>query len=90
MVKPNRESWGHTVGRPLDDDGELLEAMQELNRRGAQWVAITQGGGPVWLSSASKVYRLYPPPVEKPVNPIGCGDCTARRHCLGHSVTAVI
>ena len=77
VVKPNREELGHTVGRSLDDDDQLLGAMQELNRRGAQWVAITQGGGPVWLSSASKVCRLYPPPVDHPANPIGCGDCTA-------------
>lgn len=77
VVKPNREELGHTVGRSLDDDNDLLEAMRELNRRGAQWVAITQGAGPVWLCCESSVYRLYPPPVADPVNPIGCGDCTA-------------
>lgn len=77
VVKPNREELGHTVGRSLDDDNDLLEAMRELNHRGAQWVAITQGAGPVWLCCESSAYRLYPPPVADPVNPIGCGDCTA-------------
>ncbi len=76
VIKPNREELARTVGRRLDDDGRLLEAMRSLNGRGAQWVVITQGSGPVWVSSASAVYRLHPPPVtkEEVVNPIGCGD----------------
>jgi tagatose 6-phosphate kinase len=79
VVKPNRAELAQTVGRPLDDDGQLLEAMRWLNRLGAQWVVITQGGGPVWVSSESQTYRLYPPPVAKEqiVNPIGCGDAMA-------------
>lgn len=77
LVKPNREELAQTVSRPLDDDAELRAAMQSLNRRGARWVAISQGAGPVWLSSTSEVYRLYPPPVDEIVNPIACGDCMA-------------
>jgi 1-phosphofructokinase family hexose kinase len=76
VVKPNREELGHTVGHALDDDRELAKAMISLNLRGARWVVVTQGEGPVWVSGESKLYRLYPPPVEF-VNPIGCGDCAA-------------
>lgn len=77
VVKPNRQELAETVGRPLDDEGQLREAMQSLNRRGAGWVVVTEGAEPVWLSSASEVYRLYPPPAEEIVNPIGCGDAMA-------------
>ncbi len=77
VVKPNREELAMTVGRPLDSDGELREAMQWLNRRGARWVVVTQGAGPVWVTSESSVHRLQPPPAEEIVNPIGCGDCMA-------------
>ena len=77
VVKPNREELAQTVGRPLDDDGRLLDAMRSLNRRGAQWVVVTQGAGPVWLTSISETYRLQPPPVDKVVNPIGSGDALA-------------
>jgi 1-phosphofructokinase family hexose kinase len=77
VVKPNREELGHTAGHPLENDRELVEAMRVLNRRGAQWVVITQGAGPVWLSGTPGVFRLFPPPVERPVNPIGCGDSMA-------------
>ena len=74
VVKPNREELAQTMGRPLDTDEDLVDAMRGLNDRGAQWVVITQGDGPVWVTSASETYRLYPPKVDRIVNPIGCGD----------------
>ena len=77
VVKPNREELARTVGRPLDDDKELCAAMRSLNERGAQWVVITQGAEPVWVSSRWQLYRLDPPPADEVVNPIACGDCMA-------------
>jgi fructose-1-phosphate kinase PfkB-like protein len=77
VVKPNREELGHTFGRVLDDDAALVETMRELNRRGAQWVVITEGAKAVWISSTEHIYRLVPPRIEEVVNPIGCGDSLA-------------
>ncbi len=77
VVKPNREELAQTVGRPLDDDDQLLDAMRSLNRRGAQWVVTTQGRRPVWVTSASNTYRLNCLTVDKVVNPLGSGDALA-------------
>ena len=77
VVKPNREELAQTVGRALDDDSQLLDAMRSLNRRGAQWVVTTQGSQPVWVTSASDTYRLHCFPVDKVVNPLGSGDAMA-------------
>jgi tagatose 6-phosphate kinase len=77
VVKPNREELAQTVGRPLNDDAQLLDAMRSLNRRGAQWVVTTQGGRPVWVTSASNTYRLHCLPIDKVVNPLGSGDAMA-------------
>lgn len=79
VVKPNREELARTVGCPLESDDDLVAAMRSLNGAGAQWVVITQGGGPVWLSSSTDLYRLTPPTVDKDkmVNPIASGDTTA-------------
>jgi fructose-1-phosphate kinase PfkB-like protein len=77
VVKPNREELARTVGRSLDTDAELLAGMRLLNERGAQWVVITQGTKPVWVTSAQRAYRLHPPRAGKVVNPIGCGDSLA-------------
>lgn len=77
LVKPNREELARTVGQPLSTDAELLAAMRLLNERGAQWVLITQGGGPIWLTSRTTTYRLIPSAAERIVNAIGCGDAMA-------------
>ena len=77
VVKPNRQELAETLGRPLGTDEELRSAMGELNRRGARWVIVTRGSGPVWLSSAASVHRFQPPTVSDVVNPLGCGDAMA-------------
>ena len=77
VVKPNRDELAETTGGPIHDDRQLLDAMRSLNHRGAGWVVITQGAGPVWLTSASKTYRLHPLPIDRIVNPLGSGDALA-------------
>ncbi|MGO8752475.1 MAG: 1-phosphofructokinase family hexose kinase [Thermoguttaceae bacterium] len=77
VVKPNREELAGTLGRPITTDDDLRDAMHCLNRRGAQWVVVTQGKGPVWVTSAKQAWKFYPMPAESIVNPIGCGDALA-------------
>lgn len=74
LVKPNREELAATVGHQLSAEAELIEAMREINTRGAQWVLVTQGGREVWLSSSTELWRFTPPKIEV-VNAIACGDC---------------
>ena len=88
VVKPNREELAQTMGRSLDTDQDLVDAMRRLNDRGAQWVVITQGDNPVWVTSAKETYRLQPPKIDRIVSPIGCGDamaaaiaCATRQGC---------
>jgi fructose-1-phosphate kinase PfkB-like protein len=50
--------------------------MRELNKRGAEWVVVTQGKEPAWVTSSEGIHRLHPPEAAV-VNPIGCGDCLA-------------
>jgi len=76
LVKPNRHELGRTLGRDLRDEGELFDAMRELNERGAEWVVITDGDNPVRARSGGRLFRLRPLTREV-VNPIGCGDCLA-------------
>jgi len=77
VVKPNREELAKTAGGELSSDDELLAAMRSLNARGAQWVVVTQGPGPVWVSSSREVYRLYPAAIPDAVNPLASGDALA-------------
>lgn len=76
VIKPNREELEGTIGRPLNSDAELIDAMRDLNGRGAEWVLVTQGTGAVWLTSREDSFRFEPLRVHV-VNSIGCGDCLA-------------
>lgn len=76
LVKPNLEELEQTVNRSLTDEESILDAMQTLNRMGAQWVVVSNGPGSVLVSSLEEAWRLSPPETEV-VNPIGCGDCLA-------------
>lgn len=76
LVKPNRDELARTVGRLLHDEQDLLDAMRELNDRGAEWVVVTHGRDDVVATSAEEIVRFRPPSVPV-VNPIGCGDCLA-------------
>ena len=75
VIKPNREELAQTVGRPLDDDAVLGEAIWLMQSRGAKSVVVTQGSKALWVGEADRVGRLEPPRVEQVINPIGCGDC---------------
>lgn len=77
VVKPNREELAKTFGRELHTEAELISAMRQLNRDGAQWVVVSAGKDAVLATNGEEVYRLFPPAVEKVVNPIGCGDALA-------------
>lgn len=77
VVKPNRQELAETVGRSLSTDDALVKAMRELVRRGARWVVVTQGAGPIWLASRESLYRFQPPSVAEIVSPLGCGDAMA-------------
>jgi 1-phosphofructokinase family hexose kinase len=74
LVKPNRIELESTLARSLHEEREVRSAMEELNQRGAEWVLVTDGAGPVLASSQEGCYRLVSPAREV-VNPIGCGDC---------------
>jgi 1-phosphofructokinase family hexose kinase len=76
VVKPNREELARTVNRSLSTEADLIEAMSEVRRRGAEWVVVSQGPSPLIALGPEGVLRIQPPTV-KVRNPIGCGDCLA-------------
>lgn len=76
VVKPNKEELARTLKRDLNTNQSLVEAARELRARGAQWVVVTQGAGPVCVSGPERLLWFHPAPV-KIVNPIGSGDCLA-------------
>jgi len=87
LVKPNREELGRTFGTKLETEQQLLDAMRRLNHSGAEWVVVTHGKQPVWVTSATQTFQLQPPAAHV-VNPIACGDCMAAGIAWGLSQNA--
>ncbi|MGO8674980.1 MAG: 1-phosphofructokinase family hexose kinase [Limisphaerales bacterium] len=73
LVKPNRAELAATVGRDLKDEADVMSAMRELCRRGAQRVVVTTGKEAVLAFDGESFWRIIPPSVQV-ANPIGCGD----------------
>ena len=73
LVKPNREELAMTVGRSLESEQAVIDAMAEVRNMGAGWVIVSDGPGPLLVLGPDGLTRITPPRV-KVVNPIGCGD----------------
>lgn len=95
LVKPNREELARTVGRVLDGDAVLETAMEEIARRGARWVLVTDGPRPArLLGPTGEHLRVVPPRLDRVENPIGSGDCLAAGFAAaivaGHAPVAAV
>ena len=76
LVKPNREELEATYGRPLQTEGDLMQAIRALIEAGAQHVVVSDGAGALYAGNAQGIERF--PTLRVPtVNPIGCGDSLA-------------
>ncbi|WP_417848542.1 1-phosphofructokinase family hexose kinase [Thalassoglobus sp.] len=84
LIKPNREELEATVQSSLPDEASVVQAMQSLNRMGAQWVVVSNGPESTLVTSLDGTWRLQPPQVDL-VNPIGCGDSLAAGIAVGVS-----
>lgn len=73
LVKPNKPELAATVGRELNDMGEVMAAMRELVEKGARRVVVTAGHGIVMAFDGRSFWRIRPPIISD-VNPIGSGD----------------
>ncbi|ABF46468.1 MULTISPECIES: 1-phosphofructokinase [Deinococcus] len=73
LVKPNIHELEAALGRPLGSEVEVLEAARELLRRGAGWVAVSQGERGALLVTEEEAVRARPPRVAVK-STVGAGD----------------
>jgi 1-phosphofructokinase family hexose kinase len=73
LIKPNRSELGATVGTALADEAAVIEAMRQVQQRGAERVVITAGSQPALALEGNSLWRISPPRITA-VNPIGSGD----------------
>ena len=77
MAKLNAHELGLTFTRELRTRFDRIAAATELQRRGAQWVLVTDGARPALIVGADGAWSATAPQIET-VNAVGSGDaCTA-------------
>ena len=77
FVKPNLEEAEHLLNRRLTGRGSILDAANELIRRGTKSASISLGAkGLVWLEAKNGPGWYARPPRMKAVSTVGCGDAT--------------
>ena len=76
VVKPNRAELAATIGRAVDSEADLHDAVRKLIDMGPQWAVITMGEAGVLISNGKHFWRISPPKITA-VNPIGSGDAFA-------------
>ena len=82
-VKPNREELARTIGRALQSEEDLLRAMQEICRLGAEWIMVSHGADALWACNRECAYLYHPPDVPA-LNAIASGDCLAAGTAWAH------
>ena len=73
LIKPNVEEAAEVLGRPLQNDDEILGGALELQRRGAQRVVISQGADGAIGVGPDGWWKARPPKIES-LSTVGSGD----------------
>lgn len=73
LIKPNIDELSQLVKRPVQNDGDVLKAIEELAIYGVNVIVVSQGSEGSIAKYGEDIYKVYPLDI-KPVNTIGCGD----------------
>jgi tagatose 6-phosphate kinase len=73
VVKPNLSELASTIGRDIQTDADLRDAILRLIELGAHWAIITRGPKPAIVSDGRSFWTLSTPKVPI-LNTIGSGD----------------
>lgn len=73
MIKPNTDEISQLLGRKVSTEDEIINAAQELYKRGIKIVVISLGAQGALMASEEGTFRATPPKIEV-INPVGAGD----------------
>jgi 1-phosphofructokinase len=73
VVKPNREELVEVTGRTISTIGDVVDAAQDVRRRGPATVLASLGRDGAVLVTEDLVVYAEPPPIA-PVSTVGAGD----------------
>jgi 1-phosphofructokinase len=72
-IKPNIDELQELFGRPLESEGAIAQAAQDLLAQGIRWIAVSMGAkGAIFVEGTDVIYAR--PPKVKVVSTVGAGD----------------
>lgn len=74
MVKPNEFELERLVGKPIQDDEEILEAGREICNKGIEVVVVSLGKRGAMFVTRTMAWRLQGPEDIKVRSKVGAGD----------------
>ena len=75
LIKPNETEIADLLGKEINSDAELIEALEDSEFDGIEWVVVTLGADGAIVKHQKDFYRVQIPTI-KVVNPVGSGDST--------------
>jgi len=73
LIKPNRFELETLVGRPLQNQRDIVREARQLQARGVQWVCVSLGAEGALLVTPSRVLKAETPSVPV-ISTVGAGD----------------
>ncbi|WP_173020120.1 MULTISPECIES: 1-phosphofructokinase family hexose kinase [unclassified Eubacterium (in: firmicutes)] len=74
LIKPNVEELQELVGRKVESEKDIIEAIRQLDKYRIEIIAVSMGKRGSVVKIGDRFYRARPPKVNV-FNTIGCGDC---------------
>jgi tagatose 6-phosphate kinase len=84
MIKPNLDEIRMLTGKSCDSLEEMIEAAEDIHKRGVEIVAVSLGSEGSFVVCSSGIYRARVPKIDA-VNTVGCGDSMIAGFALGLS-----
>lgn len=74
LIKPNLDELSSLVDFSLENDADIISAIESLESCHIEIIAVSLGGDGSIVKTPEGIFKLTPPPVAVK-NTIGCGDC---------------
>ncbi|GBC98377.1 Tagatose-6-phosphate kinase [bacterium HR17] len=73
LIKPNRSELAEALGKPMDTDEQIAQAIRCLTQKGICYVVVSLGAAGAFGGTKDGIWKAVPPPVAV-VNTVGSGD----------------
>lgn len=73
LIKPNEEELANFVGKEIQSQHDLLEALADETLQDIEWIVVSLGAKGAIIKHQESIYEVQIPKVQA-VNPVGSGD----------------